>query len=96
MSGYHYARKITVTNEPAALPRGMHWIPRSKRPPYLVRSDAGGMNTRFDDCPSLTEARKIARDRAKSCGWAEVFRWCENAQQMRAIIISVYDREIQL
>jgi hypothetical protein len=92
---YHYAKKTTVHNEPAPLPAGLHWVKQTKRPPYQVRSDAGGLNTRFDDCATLTDARRVARKRAWACGWAEVFRWAESAVQLRSILVAVYERELR-
>lgn len=97
MSGYHYARKVTVTNDPEPLQRGLRWSSRKRdgKPPYMVRSDAGGMSTRHDHIDTLTEARKVARERAKACGWAEIFRWAENGVMIRKFFIASYEREIQ-
>lgn len=89
---YHYARKVTVTNEPEPLQRGLKW---SKRLGYQVRSDAGGMSTRTETADTLTEARRVARQRAKACGWAEVFRWAESGVSMRKHFVAAYERELQ-
>lgn len=93
---YHYARKITVTNEPETLQRGLRWVNRLRdgKPPYMVRSDAGGMSTRTDHCDTLTEARKIARERAKACGWSDVFRWAESGVMIRKHFVCSYEREL--
>ena len=93
---YHFAKRITVTDEPEALPRGLRWTTRKRdgKSPYMVRSDAGGMSTRTDHCDTLTEARKLARQRAKVCGWAEVFRWAESGVQTRKMFVAAYEREL--
>jgi hypothetical protein len=90
---YHYTRKITVSDARESLPDGMRWV--KGRPQYQVRSDGGGLSTKFDDCETLTAARKLARQHAKRCGWAEIFRWCENAQSLRKRAVAVYERELQ-
>lgn len=93
---YTYARKITVTHEPETLQRGLRWVRRTRggKHPYMVRSDAGGMSTRTDHCGTLTEARKIAHERAKACGWAEVFRWAESGVMLRRHFVCSYEREL--
>lgn len=94
---YHYAKKVTISdNEPEALQRGLKWAKQANgKPFYTVRSDGGGMSTRNENCESLTEARKIARQRARDCGWAEVFRWGENAVMLRKHFVCTYERELQ-
>ena len=94
MSGYFHSRKITCTNQPEGLARGLRW--RAKGYRYQVRSDAGGLNTRFDDCETITEARKIAKQRAKACGWAEIFRWAESAVMIRKFFVAAYERELEI
>ena len=89
---YHYANKIEVTNCPEPKPENMHWV--KNRPRYQVRSDAGNLACKFDDCKTLTEARKFARARAKSCGWSEIFQWAENSTQLRKFFIAEYTREL--
>lgn len=88
---YHCAKNVTVTNEPEALQRGLKW---SKRLGYQVRSDAGAMTTRTEQVSTLTEARRVARQRAKACGWAEVFRWAESGVSMRKHFVASYEREL--
>ena len=95
MSGYHYARKIEVTTDREPLPRGMRWVRRTKRPPYLVRSDGGGLSTRTDDCATLNEARKVANYHARRCGWAEIFRWAESETQLRSMFVASHERELK-
>ncbi len=88
---YHYAKKITVTNEPETLGKGLKW---SKRLGYQIRSDAGHLDTRMDQADTLTDARKTARARAKQCGWAEIFRWAENGVMYRKHFVASYEREL--
>lgn len=90
---YHYADKITVCNEPETLQRGLRWVNRKRdgKPPYVVRSDAHA-----DHCDTLTEARRIAKARARGPGaWGEVFRWAESGVSIRAHFVASYEREIQ-
>lgn len=95
---YHYAKNVTVTDEPEALPRGLRWVTlaRDGKPPYMVRSDAGGMSTRTDHCDTLTEARKLARSLARGpvSTWAEVFRWAESGVMLREHFVCSYEREL--
>lgn len=92
MSGYHFARRVTVTNEPEPTAPHLKWA--ASRPQYQVRSDAGAMSTRCEDFATLTEARKAARARARACGWAEVFRWAENGTTLRKFFVCSYEREL--
>lgn len=96
MSGYHYAKRVTVTNAPEPKPPYLKWAKRAGKNWYQVRSDAGAMSTRIDDAETLTEARRIARQRARVCGWAEVFRWAESGVMLRKVFICSYDREVTL
>lgn len=89
---YHLKQKITVDNTREVKPDGYAW--RKNKAQYQVRSDGGGMCTRFDDFPSLGEARKAAMARARACGWAEVFRWAENGQSIKKYVVAIYDREL--
>lgn len=84
-------RKITVVNDPEPLQRGLKW---SRRLGYQVRSDGGGMSTRIEQTDNLTEARKLAKQRAKQCGWADVFRWAESGVAYRKHFVARYDREM--
>jgi hypothetical protein len=94
MTGYHYARKITVTDEERELiPAGFRIV--KGRPRYCIRSDGGSLTTRHEDATTLTEARRIARNRARDCGWAEIFQWAETGTQLRRFLVSVYDREMK-
>lgn len=105
-SGYTHARKVTLTdNTPDSLPKGYEWLKRYRQrtgsplgcDEYSVRSDAGGMSTRVDWFPTLTEARKFARSickRGQVSTWAEVFRWCENGQGIRSVFQCAYEREL--
>lgn len=87
---YHYVKKITVDNTREEKPEYLKW----RKQHYMVRSDGGGMSTRTDTCDTLTDARKLAKQRAKSCGWAEIFRWAENGVQLRKFHIATYEREL--
>lgn len=91
---YHHKKIVAVTNEPEAKPVGFRWV--KTRPQYQVRSDAGGLSTRFDDCETLTEARKIAKQRIKAgqTTWAEVFRWAESGVSLRKFFVCEYEREL--
>ena len=92
---YHLAKRVTVTNEPEALPKGLRWANRKDgKSPYTVLSEAGGMDTRYDHCATLTDARKLARQLAKERGWAEVFRWAESGVQIRKVFVASYEREL--
>lgn len=88
---YQYSKKIDVDNDPEPLAKGLKW---SKRLGYQVRSDAGALNTRTEQTDSLTEARKLARRRAKECGWAEIFRWAESGVMLRKHFVASYEREL--
>lgn len=79
---------VNVNDKP--LP-GMKW--RKTGYPYMVRSDAGGLNTSIGNSMTLTEARKDARYKAKHFGWAEVFRWSENGVMIKPVLIAAYDFE---
>ena len=89
---YHYSQKITVDNTSEAKPIYLSWCKVTHK--YQVRSDAGGMQCKFDNVETLTEARKIAKQRAKLCGWAEIFRWAENGTMLKKFHIATYDREL--
>lgn len=90
--GYHYSKKLTVTNEREEKPASMHWV--KSRPRYQVRSDAGGLNTRIENCATLIEARKAAKQRARACGWAEIFQWAENGVSLKKYHVATYEREL--
>ncbi len=96
MSGYHYAQKIEVTDIHEPLLQGFRWIKAAQRPPYCVHSDGGGLTTRHEDAQTLTQARKLARERARECGWAEVFRWAETGTQLRRFFVTQYERELKV
>ena len=70
---------------------GMRW--RKTGYKYMVRSDAGFLNTRVDHCDTLTESRKLASKLAKKCGWSEIFRWSENGVMIKPVFIASYDYE---
>jgi len=90
--GYHMSKKITIDNAREEKPAHMHWV--KSRPRYQVRSDAGGLNTRFEDFSTLIEARRAAMARAKACGWAEIFQWAESGVILRKFHVATYDREL--
>lgn len=96
---YHHAQNVTVTNDPETLSVGLRWVSRTRdgKPPYLVRSDAGGLSTRTDHCDTLTEARKLARSLARGpvSTWAEVFRWAESGVMLREHFVCSYERELK-
>jgi hypothetical protein len=89
---YHYSKKITVDNVREEKPAHLTWCLVANK--YQVRSDRGGMQCRFDNVETLSEARKLARERAKLCGWAEVFRWAENGTMLKKFHIATYEREL--
>lgn len=89
---YAYAKKLTVDNTREEKPASMHWV--KTRPRYLVRSDAGGLITRHEDCKTLSEARKTAKARARVNGWAEVFQWAENGVSLKKYHVATYEREL--
>jgi hypothetical protein len=89
---YHYSKKLTCEEYKHVKPAHLTW--RKGGAAYQVRSDAGNLNTRFEDFATLTEARRVARKRAMVCGWAEVFRWAESGVILRKIAICVYEREL--
>lgn len=68
---------------------GMRWRKSGYR--YMVRSDGGGLSTKTDHVSTLTDARKVAKQRAKQCTWAEIFRWSENAVMIKPVFIASYD-----
>lgn len=89
---YHYSRKITVDKEREVKPDYLTWCDVANK--YQVHSDAGGTQRRFDNVETLTEARKIAKQRARICGLAEIFRWAESGPMLKKFRIATYDREI--
>ena len=93
-TGYHYSKKLTVDNERDIKPSFMSWCKVAHK--YQVRSDAGGMQCKFDNFETLTEARKHAKNRAIICGWAEIFRWAESGTMLKKYHIATYDRDITL
>ena len=95
---YRHADKITITNAPETLQRGLRWQnpKRDGKRPYMVRSDSGGLHTRTEHCDTLTEARRVALARARGPGaWGEIFRWAESGVSMRAHFVASYEREVQ-
>lgn len=89
---YRYGKNITVDNAREEKPASMVWV--KNRPRYQVRSDAGGLNTKFDDFHTLSEARKMAKVRARACGWAEIFQWAENGVILKEYHVATYGREL--
>ena len=60
---YHYSKKVTVDNNKEEKPSYLTWCDVANK--YQVRSDAGGMQCKFDNVETLTEARKVAKQRAR-------------------------------
>lgn len=89
---YHYSGKITVDNTREEKPDYLTWCDVAHK--YQVRSDAGGMQCRFDNVETLTEARRVAKHRAKLCGWAEIFRWAESGTMLKKFLIATYELEL--
>jgi len=89
---YHYSTKITVDDGREAKPDYFAWCEVAHK--YQVRSDAGGLQCRFDNVETLTEARKLARNRARICGWAEISRWAESGTMLKKFHIATYEREL--
>lgn len=94
MSGYYYSKKITVDNTREEKPGYLTW--RKVANMYQVRSDHGGMQCRFDNVETLSEARKIAKQRARLCGWAEISRWAESGTVLKKFHVASYERELTL
>jgi hypothetical protein len=105
MSGYCHARKVTVTEcSDRALPAGYQWLKQYRKrfasplgdSEWQVKSDAPGFAVSVEWFGTLTEARKHARAviRAGRSTWAEVFRYCEHGQGIRAILWAEYEREL--
>lgn len=69
--------------------QGMKW--RKSGYHYMVRSDGGGLSTKTDHLSTLTESHKVAKLRAKQCGWSEIFRWSENGVMIKPVFIASYD-----
>ncbi len=82
--------KITINNTREAKPAHLSWCKVANI--YQVRSDHGGMQCRFDGAETLIEARRIAKDRAKLCGWAEISRWAESGIMLKKFHIATYER----
>ena len=93
-TSYHYSKKITVDNTREAKPDYLNWCAVAHK--YQVRSDAGGLQCRFENVETLTEARQLARQRAKVCGWAEIFRWADSGTTLKKFHIATYERELTL
>ena len=89
---YHLKRKFTVGNTAEPKPDHLTWCKVDNI--YQVRSDPGGMQCRFDNVDTLTEARKIAKQRCGLCGWAEIFRWAESGTMLKKFHIATYEREL--
>ena len=94
MIGYHYSIKITVDNTREEKPSYLTWCKVANI--YQIRSDHGGMQCKFDSAETLSEARKIAKQRAKLCGWAEIFRWAESGTTLKKFHVATYERELTL
>jgi hypothetical protein len=75
-----------VNGKPIA---GMQW--RKTGYAYMVRSDAGGLNTSVSGHATLKEARKDARYKARHCGWSEIFRWSENGVMIKPVLVAIYE-----
>ena len=91
---YHYTGPVTVTNEPQAKPDHLKWCKPETRPPYMVRSNAGGFDVHRDHCDTLTEARKVAQRTARVKGWAEIYRWAEGGTMLKTFFVAAYEREL--
>lgn len=89
---YHYSKKVNVDNTKEEKPDYLSWCDVANK--YQVRSDAGGMQCKFDNVETLTEARKVAKQRARICGWAEIFRWAESGTMLKKFHIATYEREL--
>ena len=71
-------------------PKHLTW---RKHSPYQVPRGSGGGSKRGSMMLTPTEAPSTARNRCKTCGWAEVLQREENGVKLKNLIVAIYDRE---